>query len=78
MNDSKRIAELEAQLKEEKVKSNSINIKIGNKENVVVGGPGLGQRFPVSLYAQSWLALLDKADEIRQFIKDNESKLTWK
>lgn len=78
MNDAQRIAELEAQLKEEKSKSTSLNIKIGNKENVVVGGPALGQRFPVSLYAQSWLVLLDNADEIRQFIRDNESKLTWK
>lgn len=54
-----------------------LTIKFGNKRNVVVGGPALGQRFPVSLYAPSWLVLLDHADEIRKFIEDNREQLSW-
>ena len=35
-------------------------------------------RFPVTLYQEQWLRLLDKADEIKQFIRDNESLLKTK
>ena len=54
-----------------------LRIKPGNKQNVVVGGAALGQRFPVTLYAPSWLVVLDHADEIRQFIEDNRDELSW-
>lgn len=55
-----------------------LNIKLGNKRNVVVGsGGGLGQRFPVTLYAPSWLILLDNADRIRTFIEENRDELDW-
>ena len=76
MNDKDRIAELERQL-QEAVTVKPLNIKIGNKQNVVVGGPALGQRFPVTLYAPSWLVLLEQKDEILQFIEDNRNELTW-
>jgi hypothetical protein len=71
-----RIEELEAELERLTI-DQKLTIKIGNKNNVVVGGKALGQRFPVTLYAPSWLKVLDQADEIRQFIEDNRSKLTW-
>ena len=48
--------------------------------SVAVGGEsvyGLG-RFPVTLYKEQWAKLLDMADEIRTFIKENESKLKTK
>lgn len=35
-------------------------------------------RFPVTLYKEQWAKLLDMADEIRAFIKDNEAKLKTK
>ena len=38
---------------------------------------GLG-RFPVTLYKEQWTKLLGMADEIRQFIKENESRLKAK
>lgn len=57
--------------------SRLLNIKIGNKQNVVVGGPNLGQRFPVSLYAPSWLVLLDNAQRIREFIEEHSDELSW-
>lgn len=66
------IARLKGQQEEDR-----LTIKIGNKQNVVVGGKALGQRFPVTLYATSWLKVLDQADEIRQFIEDNKDSLTW-
>jgi len=38
---------------------------------------GLG-RFPVTLYKEQWANLLAMADEIREFIKENESSLKAK
>ena len=38
---------------------------------------GLG-RFPVTLYKEQWTRLLDKADDIRAFIKENDAKLKTK
>ena len=83
MTEQQKIAELEAKLaamqdqQREPVEKPAMYIKFGNKQNVVVGGKALKQRFPVSLYAPSWLALLDRADEIRQFIEDNRDELSW-
>lgn len=53
-------------------------IKVGEKKGVVVGGKMLGQRFPVTLYPQAWLNLLEHAEEIKQFIEENRDKLAWK
>ena len=50
-------------------------LKVSEKGGVSVYGLG---RFPVTLYKEQWLRLLDMADEIRTFIKDNESKLKAK
>jgi len=38
---------------------------------------GLG-RFPVTLYKEQWTKLLDMADDIRAFIRANESSLKAK
>jgi hypothetical protein len=38
---------------------------------------GLG-RFPVTLYKEQWVRLLDMADEIRAFIRDHEGELKTK
>ncbi len=34
-------------------------------------------RLPVTLYAQSWLRVLEMSDQIKQFIDDNEDELSW-
>lgn len=47
--------------------------KVGEKGGISVGG--IGQRFPTTLYQDSWLAILDHADELRAFIKANQHKL---
>jgi len=38
---------------------------------------GLG-RFPVTLYKEQWVKLLDIAEEIRGFIRDNDASLKTK
>jgi hypothetical protein len=69
-------AELRAEIEAEQ-KAKGLTVKFGNKQNVVVGGPALGQRFPVTLYAPSWLVLLDHAEEIRAFIETHKDELVW-
>ena len=51
----------------------SPQFKIGAKGGVSVSG--LGQRFPTTLYAASWLVLLSKADELRAFIAAHAREL---
>jgi len=55
--------------------SRGTSLKVSEKGGVSVYGLG---RFPVTLYKEQWTKLLDMADEIRAFIKDNESKLKTK
>ena len=50
-------------------------LRVSEKGGVSVYGLG---RFPVTLYKEQWTRLLDMADEIRAFIKANESKLKVK
>jgi len=38
---------------------------------------GLG-RFPVTLYKEQWTRLLDLSEDIRIFLKENDSKLKTK
>lgn len=52
-----------------------LSLKVSQKGGVSVYGLG---RFPVTLYKEQWLKLLDMTDEIRQFIADNEDKLKTK
>jgi hypothetical protein len=52
--------------------SRGVTLKVSEKGGVSVYGLG---RFPVTLYKEQWLRLLDMTDEIRAFIRDNESSL---
>ena len=49
-----------------------IRMKVSEKGAVSIYGMG---RFPVTLYKEQWLKLLDMSDEIRAFITANEAKL---
>ncbi|MBI3454946.1 MAG: hypothetical protein HY002_04070 [Candidatus Rokubacteria bacterium] len=51
------------------------HLKVSDKGGVSVYGLG---RFPVTLYKEQWLKLLDMADEIRAFIRENEAALKTK
>lgn len=55
--------------------SKGISLKVSEKGGVSVYGMG---RFPVTLYKEQWLKLLDMGDDIRRFIADNDSKLKAK
>ena len=55
--------------------SGAISLKVSEKGAVSVYGLG---RFPVTLYKEQWIRLLDMVDEIRAFIKENETKLKTK
>jgi hypothetical protein len=50
-------------------------IKVSEKGGVSVYGLG---RFPVTLYKEQWVKLLDMADEIREFIRENDARLKAK
>jgi hypothetical protein len=52
-----------------------ISMKVSEKGAVSVYGLG---RFPVTLYQEQWVKLLDIADDIRAFIRENEGKLKKK
>ncbi len=52
-----------------------MSIKVSEKGGVSVYGLG---RFPVTLYKEQWEKLLDMADELRAFIRENASSLKTK
>ena len=72
--------ELKAQLAalQEKVKTRdrrAIDFKVSEKGGVSVYGLG---RFPVTLYYEQWIRLLDHADQLRQFLEENKPNLKLK
>lgn len=52
-----------------------VTLKVSEKGGVSVYGLG---RFPVTLYQEQWLKLLDMTDDIRAFIRDNADRLKKK
>lgn len=52
-----------------------VSLKVSEKGGVSVYGLG---RFPVTLYKEQWIRLLDLADDIRAFIRENDAKLKTK
>ncbi|KAB8027434.1 hypothetical protein [Fluviispira multicolorata] len=64
-------------LKSEKktVQNREISFKIGEKGGLSVYGLG---RFPVTLYKEQWIRLLDKEKDIREYLKNNTDKLKSK
>jgi hypothetical protein len=52
-----------------------LSLRVSEKGALSVYGLG---RFPVTLYREQWEKLLGLADEIRQFIQDNDSLLKKK
>jgi hypothetical protein len=76
MSDEELKAELERLRSEnaalKKGATAGIRMKVSEKGAVSIYGMG---RFPVTLYKEQWLKLLDMSDEIRAFITTNEAKL---
>jgi hypothetical protein len=50
-------------------------IRVSPKGGLSVYGMG---KYPVTLYKEQWLRLLNMSDEIRTFISENEAKLKTK
>jgi len=79
MSDEALKAELERLRNEnaalKKGASDGIRMKVSEKGAVSVYGMG---RFPVTLYKEQWLRLLNMSDEIRAFIVENEPRLKSK
>jgi hypothetical protein len=55
--------------------SSNIRMKVSEKGAVSIYGMG---RFPVTLYKEQWLKLLDMSTEIRAFIAANDAQLKKK
>jgi hypothetical protein len=68
-----RIAELEKQTASRK--RDKLEFRVGEKGGVSVYGLG---RFPVTLYYEQWIRLLDSGDALRSFLEENKSKLKLK
>jgi hypothetical protein len=58
-----------------KSSSKGLSLRVSEKGALSVYGLG---RFPVTLYREQWLRLLDLAEEIKTFIKQNEAQLKSK
>jgi hypothetical protein len=75
-----KLARLEAEnraLREqmEQRKPGQLRLKISEKGGLSVYGLG---RFPVTLYKEQWIRLLDHVDEIKKFLQDNDQQLKAK
>jgi hypothetical protein len=68
-----RIAELEQQAAGRP--RGSLEFRVGEKGGVSVYGLG---RFPVTLYYEQWIRLLDAAGDLRKFLEDNKHRLKLK
>jgi hypothetical protein len=66
-----RVAELERK----GTRSGNLEFRVGEKGGVSVYGLG---RFPVTLYYEQWVRLLDAAKDLRAFLEDNKDKLKLK
>jgi hypothetical protein len=55
--------------------SRGVTMKVSEKGGLSVYGLG---RFPVTLYKEQWTRLLDMADDIRGFMRENDGLLKSK
>lgn len=62
-----RLAELE---KNAPPRRGQLDFRVGEKGGVSVYGLG---RFPVTLYYEQWIRLLDVSDDLRKFLEENKS-----
>lgn len=77
---TKREQELQRELdalrqENSKLKNKELTLKVSEKGAISVYGL---RKFPITLYKDEMLKVLDMSDEIRQFIENNEGDLTTK
>ena len=79
MSDEDITAELERLRSEnaalKKGAARGISMKVSEKGGLSIYGLG---RFPITLYKEQWAKLLDMADDLRAFIRENEGQLKTK
>jgi hypothetical protein len=56
-------------------RAGQLRLKVSEKGALSIYGLG---RFPVTLYKEQWIRLLDRADEIKSFLKENDHLLKAK
>jgi hypothetical protein len=69
-----KLSQLEKQVETRK-RSGTIEFKVGEKGGVSVYGLG---RFPVTLYYEQWNRLLAAAEDLKNFMEENKSRLKLK
>ena len=76
------VEDMEAEIERLRIENDALKkgaaaglMKVSEKGAVSVYGMG---RFPVTLYKEQWLRLLDMSDDIRAFIAANETRLKTK
>jgi hypothetical protein len=75
-----KLARLEAENKAlreqvEQRRPGQLRLKVSEKGGLSIYGLG---RFPVTLYKEQWIRLLEHAEEIKSFLKENDSLLKAK
>ena len=68
-----RVAELEKQVPEKK--PGTMGFTVSEKGGVSMYGLG---RFPVTLYYEQWIKLLDAGEDLRAFLEANKNSLKLK
>jgi hypothetical protein len=68
-----KLAELEKQVQGRR--RGSLDFKVSEKGGVSVYGLG---RFPVTLYYEQWVRLLDQTEQLREFLEQNKTHLKIK
>ena len=64
-----RVAELEKRGASRR--TGSVEFRVGEKGGVSVYGLG---RFPVTLYYEQWIRLLDASSDLRKFLEENKAE----
>jgi hypothetical protein len=59
----------------EQRRTGQLRLKISEKGGLSVYGLG---RFPVTLYKEQWIRLLEQTEEIKEFLKENDQQLKVK
>lgn len=68
-----KLAELEKQVQGRK--KGALEFRVSEKGGASVYGLG---RFPVTLYYEQWMRLLDQVDQLRQFLETNKNAMKLK
>ena len=70
-----RLKEENERLKKSTARGRELTLKVSQKGALSLYGMG---RFPVTLYKEQWLRLLDFSEDIRRFITEHEAELKTK